>query len=93
MSLASLRGSLTSAVGTDLGSFYITASALGLRACEIVFAPFKSKISPIDLWFSYIQASLDFKVRSSGSLSSGYRTPRLGNLMQDLDLSFLGKKL
>ena len=39
---ASLGGCLISASESNLGSFQITASALGLRVCEILCAPFKS---------------------------------------------------
>ena len=42
---ASLGASPRSASGSDPGSFQITASALGLGACEILCAPFKNGIS------------------------------------------------
>ena len=41
---ASLRGSPRSAGGSHPGSFQITASALGLRVCEILCAPFKNRV-------------------------------------------------
>ena len=59
--LASLGGSVRSAGRSDLGFFQITASSLGLGACEILCAPFKSgtsishsplplpKVSPFEL--------------------------------------------
>ena len=40
----SLGSFLISASESDLGSFQITASVLGLRVCEILCAPFKSGI-------------------------------------------------
>ena len=40
----SLGGFLILASESDLGFFQITASALGLRVCEILCAPFKSGI-------------------------------------------------
>ena len=40
-----LGGSPRSAGGSDPGSFHITASALGPRACEILSAPFKCGVS------------------------------------------------
>ena len=42
---ALLGGSSRSASETDPGSFQTTASALGLRAREILHAPFKSRVS------------------------------------------------
>ena len=42
---ASLRGSPRSAGGSNPGSFQITASVLGPRACEILCVPFKSEVS------------------------------------------------
>ena len=38
-------GSASLTSGSDPGSFHITASALGARACEILCAPFKSGVS------------------------------------------------
>ena len=50
---ASLGGSPGLAGGSDPGSFQISASALGLRVCEILCAPFKSGVpiphSPLGL--------------------------------------------
>ena len=42
---ASAGGSPRSASESDQGSFQITASALGIRVCEILYEPFKSSIS------------------------------------------------
>ena len=42
---ASLGDSPRSAGGFDPGSFQMTASALGPRACEILYVPFKSEVS------------------------------------------------
>ena len=42
---ASLGGSPRSAGGSDPGSFQITASVLGPRACKMLCAPFKSGVS------------------------------------------------
>ena len=42
---SSLGGPLRSASGCDAGFFQITASALGVRKCEILFLPFKSRVS------------------------------------------------
>ena len=40
----SLGSFLISASESDLGSFQITASVLGLRVCEILCAPFKTEV-------------------------------------------------
>ena len=42
---ASPEGSPRSTIGSDPGTFQITASALGLGACEILQVPFKSRVS------------------------------------------------
>ena len=47
MSPASSGGSPRSASGSDLGSFQMTASLLGLRVCDILCAPFPRPPVPL----------------------------------------------
>ena len=90
-----LSGSLSKiSVGSDPGSFQITASALGPGARGILCVPFKSGVfishCPLGL---PKEALLAFKAKYSGGSSSLSRTPGLGRPMLGLDPLFLRKNL
>ena len=56
-----------------MGSFWVTASALGLGAPEFDVCPLRAEsLFPTVLWLSHTGAALGFKARCSGSLSSLY---------------------
>ena len=63
---ASLGVSPRSVSGYDPGSFQITASVLGLRMCEVLSAPFKSRVS-----VSYNPMALPY-ARPSGLQSQAF---------------------
>lgn len=79
---ASLGGSSRWASGSDSGSCQITASAPGLRACEILCMHLRAKfLFPTVLWLSQMQTLLAFKASHSEGSSSHYRAPDSGSLM------------
>ena len=69
---ASLRGSLRSTNGSDPSSLQITASTLGLRACEILCATLRvQSLFPTALWVSQKQALLAPSVLAACLPSAG----------------------
>ena len=91
---ASLGGSPRSVGKSDPGSFWITACALGLRACEILCASFKSGVSISHSPLALLKVRpAAFKAKCSGGLSCWCRTPGLGSPMWSSDHSLLGKNL
>ena len=62
------KSSLRSANRSDSGSFQMTPSSLGLRACQILCALFEIGVS-LSLWLCCMQAPLDFNARCLGSWS------------------------
>lgn len=87
-------GPRRSAVESDSGSFQITASALGPRACEILCAPSRSEVC-----FPHPTGSLRSKShwpsrqKRSAVFSSQSRTSGLGSLMWVSDPFFLGENV
>ena len=73
--LASPGGSSRSASVSDPGFSQITASVLGLGACEILFMPFKSNLFPVTLLFSSTPAPLSSKPDVLGAHDSEAGSP------------------
>ena len=87
------QASPSSTSGTDLGSFQITPSVLGLRACEILLLLFKSRVS-----VSYSPLALSYA--SPTGLQSQmlwglifWCNTGLGSPVWGLDPSLLGENL
>ena len=77
--LASPRGYLRSPSGSDVGSFQIIASALGLGACV---CPLRNGISVSYNPLAFLKVSPSaFKAKHSGNSSSQYMTHRLWSPM------------
>lgn len=78
----------------DPGSYQITASVLDSRACKIWFLPFKNEVSIFPSPLGLLKVSpAGFHSQMFWSLPSQCRTPRLGSLMWDSDLSLLCENL
>ena len=79
--------------GSDPGSFQITASDLGLRACEICVHPLRvesisySSLHPLKVSTTGLQS------KHSGGWFSWCRTPRLGRIMWGSEPSLLWENL
>ena len=78
---ASLEGSPISAGGSDPGTFQITASALGPRACEFLCVPFKSGTSISYSLLALKLSPTDLQSQTFWGSFSQCRTLRLGNLL------------
>ena len=76
---ASLCSSLSSASGCYSGCLKITASALGLGSCEVLYVPFRSRVlvsySP---WLSCVQAPLALKLHVLEAHLPGAGVPKAG---------------
>ena len=87
-------GPRRSAVESDSGSFQITASALGPRACEILCAPFRSGVCfPQPSGSLRSKSHWPLRQKYSAVFSSQSRTSGLGSLMWVSDPFFLGENV
>ena len=87
-------GPRRSAVESDSGSFQITASALGPRACEIFCAPFRSGVCfPQPTGSLRSKSHWPSRQKNSAVFSSQSRASGLGSLMWVSDPFFLGKNV
>ena len=85
-------GSSRSASGSDPGTFQITASAWGLGACEILCAPFKSRICLFSHPVLLNVSPTGFQTQTFWGTCQ-CRPPGLGSLMWGLVPSLLGEEL
>ena len=83
-----------SACGSDPGSFQMTASALGLGACEILCVPFKSGVSVSHSLLALPEVSPSgLKRKVFWELVFLEQDPQLGSPVWGLDPSLLGRNL